>query len=541
VSVVNRRSSSGRLDGVAIGRLVRNSTAKQLGNWSSVAQEQELDALIEREGGSVVPYDEQGTSGRDLSKWAVALQMLADVEAGRLQGIAAYDIKRLTRDEWGVDGATIAKRLVAARAVLVTRSRVYELWNESDLTTFQIECLISGIDIRGIRRSLWRGVFARAANEVFFLTFPAVGYATRIVETNNNGRTKIKREPVKEPAHAAIMADLVRGFDECLSFGLIARRLNDKGLRPIGRRRPHVGQPVPWDAKQVRRILHNPLYTGWWDFGRTSDKRSLLWEDYRDQSFRHHVPDLAYWTVAQAQAWRQKFAARSTAPGVRARRYAHPLRGVLCCASCGTPMISSGVGRGAGYRPVNRYKCPIRHDRTRCPEPQSIYEHAALAALRAVMPRVLDDAKGLADEAKRQRRDRSEVEQRLHRELDEAVAQAEALEREWRSLAPPRPAALARELAEAEHRVEVLRQEAGGAENEERSFDELAAYCQAMAAQSLHLFDGLSPERQAMVYQALLRDVRVAGEGHVFTRRHEVVGYTCVLTGRPSTAPARPS
>jgi hypothetical protein len=44
-------------------------------------------------------YDEQGTSGATLGKRTVTLQALDDLEHGSIQGIAAYDVKRLTRDQ----------------------------------------------------------------------------------------------------------------------------------------------------------------------------------------------------------------------------------------------------------------------------------------------------------------------------------------------------------------------------------------------------------------------------------------------------------
>src|SRR5689334_20981070 len=111
------------LTSLRIGAVVRNSTASQVDNWSSVEQEQALAGRVEALGGEVVPFDEQSTSGRDLSKRKVMLEVLKQVDRRELQGIAFYDVKRLTRNEFGIDGGVIAKRLIAARAILVTAGR----------------------------------------------------------------------------------------------------------------------------------------------------------------------------------------------------------------------------------------------------------------------------------------------------------------------------------------------------------------------------------------------------------------------------------
>src|SRR5262245_5325087 len=147
MSTAARLPDSLPYEGMRIGRLLRNSAPKQVGNWSSVEQDEGLARKLGALGAEVVPYDEEGTSGSDLAKRKVCLRMLADVDAKKLDGISAYDIKRLTRNEYGVDGGVIARRLVEARAVLITYSKVYELWKEDDLLQFQFQCLIAGLDI----------------------------------------------------------------------------------------------------------------------------------------------------------------------------------------------------------------------------------------------------------------------------------------------------------------------------------------------------------------------------------------------------------
>src|SRR5262252_373400 len=155
-----------------IGLTIRNSTARQIGNYRSEVQG-DLAARIQERGYSVRIYDEQGTSGADLSKRKIALGMLEDLRTGVIHGIGALDVKRLTRDEFGVDGALIARRIVEAGGRFHTWDREYNLRLEDDLLQFQF--LISGIDVRNIRNTFWSGIFKKLEKEPVYMKTP-LGY-----------------------------------------------------------------------------------------------------------------------------------------------------------------------------------------------------------------------------------------------------------------------------------------------------------------------------------------------------------------------------
>src|SRR5215471_5299708 len=199
---------------VTIGLTIRNSTVRQVGNFRAEAQ-LDMGPLLEARGYTVRIYDEQGTSGKDLSKRKVALQMLEDLRQGDIQGIGAYDVKRLTRDEFGIDGGTIARRIVEAGGLFVTKDREYDLRNDDDLLQFQFQCFIAGIDWRNIRNTMWSGIFKRVEQEPMFLK-PPLGYMTVHALGDRPGRT-VKR-PAKNPEHAAAMVQLEQAFDECTSL-----------------------------------------------------------------------------------------------------------------------------------------------------------------------------------------------------------------------------------------------------------------------------------------------------------------------------------
>src|SRR6266581_131964 len=209
-----------------IGLIIRNSTVRQVGNYRSESQA-ELAERLQARGYAVRAYDEQGTSGADLAKRKVATQMLDDLKRGAIQGIAAYDVKRLTRDEFGIDGGTMARRIVEAGGRFITWDKEYDLRNDDDLLQFQFQCFIAGIDWRNIRNTLWSGIFKRVEQEPMFLK-PPLGYMTLVSPGDRPGRT-VKR-PAKNPEHAGIMIHLAKALDESMSLREVVRRLTAAGV-----------------------------------------------------------------------------------------------------------------------------------------------------------------------------------------------------------------------------------------------------------------------------------------------------------------------
>jgi hypothetical protein len=518
------RFAAAPLTGLRIGAVVRNSTASQVDNWSSVEQEQALAGRVEALGGVVVPFDEQSTSGRDLSKRKVMLEVLKQVDRRELQGIAFYDVKRLTRNEFGIDGGVIAKRLIAARAILVTAGRVYRLWQEDDLLDFQLQCFISGIDIRNIRRTFWRGLMARAKNEIFFLRTP-IGYTTAEVETGRNGpdrHPKTKRVPRKDPAQAELMDAISDAFEDCASLGEAARRLNDAGHRYTIPSGPQSGQPGTWTANKLWKLLRRPIYTGDFDFGYTVDRRNVVWEDHRADSMQHHDPDLAYWRRAQVIRWSEKFGA-GAAPRIRARRHLHPLLGALACSTCGRTMISAGATPD-GHR---RYWCPMTHDRTKCSYPQTIMERVALRELRAVLLSLLPAGLRLAEEARRQLTQNGRAD-----ELRDELAILEEQHREQRATLakfPVIPDAVVEHLLELEQRMRKLRDDVEVEEAKSLGSSQIQRLCELLASEPEHYFDQLTPEQQGRVYRLMVKDVQIEGTGHGRGRRWRIKAYTPLI------------
>ena len=510
---------------ITIGLLIRNSTVRQIGNWRSEAQ-YDLGPRIEQRGCIIRYYDEQGISGADLAKRKVAMQMLDDLKAGVIQGIAAYDFKRLTRDEFGIDGGTIARIVVQAGGRFHTLDREYNLRLDDDLLQFQFQCFIAGIDWRNIRNTFWSGTFKKLEREPHYMKTP-LGYMNVADEQG-------KKHVTKNPEHVAIIEALARLFDECDSLSEVVRRLNIHGpARPAFRGRG--GESTRWHKYGLRYVLRNTIYTGTFTFGTTLKQRSTVWDRFaldpetnQPKTFLRHCPELAYWETARVRRWRRKFdkpeLSRTMKGGQR-----HALGGVLECVSCGSRMIGHGpgtyacsaVGSGKGRGGVP------------CGEPQMLTESVVLQMLRQELPRAFADVQNLAERAR---------EQLLIRKPSAAAQQLAFLEDRARSIAEVMfnetipesalPTMLAR-LRETEAKTAELRIKIADEEDERQGDEELARTVEVLTSRPLDVIDRLSIADRGRVYAKLFSRVRIEVRGFAAGRQWRLAAYTARWIDHP--------
>jgi hypothetical protein len=509
------------LEGRRILRGVRVSTPHQVENWSVLAQEQDFNRVLEAWGATVIEFNEQQVSGRDLSKRKVLLEQLERLKRREADGIAYYDIKRLTRNELGIDGGLIAQKLIELRALLVTYRKIYELWKESDLKDFQFECMLAGIDVRGIRDTFWRGLFQRADSEPFQMGKAPVGYRNRHEESvKSNGRVAIRTILEKDPDTAEVMAEVVRLLDECHSLGEVCRQLNQVERFLLRARGDQRGQQiVPWRPNNLIRMLNNPKYHGQWYFGQTSKRQSPVWEGREHQRYHHDAPHLAYWTAGKALEWRRKFKPTGAwVPQSRARKYQHGLIGVLACVECGRPMVSAGqLG----------YQCSTQRNGL-CAAPQVLGERGALVALRMILPDLLPDAEVLAAENARQASSDERV-SGIESKLAILEQQQEADTGAWMAIQGVRPASITRALQEREIQIEATRTQLIEAREELTATQETFAGARELIEHSAEIMDHLTPYQQARVFRILVTEVRVRGVGLARGRRWHVESYRKLL------------
>lgn len=406
---------SGRLAGKRILVLSRLSGDKQIGNYSEEEQIDGLVRFVQGEGGTPVPLSEnvtrRGVSGQTLARRPVALEALERVEAGEAEGIGWYDYKRLSRNKYLIDQGVILSRMAAVRAVIVILGQIIRPWVPDERKQFQVMAAATE-DGSSLRDTFYRGQFGRAKKEPFVKGSAPIGFTTVPVEVHTGAPgtvPKVKRDPAKDPRCAELMASLREWYATCRTYGEVAERVNQRYPQLLGqpgqRPRKHTtaeGYAI-WTDFQARAALANPKYAGYWGFADRSLK-SEMWETdtrrERAQEYRHYRPDLAYWTLAEAEAWRARFGrhawggrrTRARTAGEDGVKRAPALTGVLACAGCGEALVGYGPGR---------YGCPLRTS-GRCEKPQIILESSALRVLDTLLEEALGRARGFAERLRQQ-------------------------------------------------------------------------------------------------------------------------------------------
>ena len=323
--------------------LLRNSTGKQIDNPRSVKAEELAIQLLEARGIKVgAVLDEQGTSGKDLTRRPIAQKLVDQLEAGVWAAVAVIEVSRTSRDPDGVDQRIFKRACRRGKALLLTPTKAYDFRNDSDDLQYEMEAMLAAREWRVLRRRTWEGIVERARIAPVFFGFPPFGYRSASGTFTIRGTTRTVRVLERNPAHAPLMTALGQALDEEDGLAAVAARLNAAGhLQPNGHR---------WYWSQVERVLKSPLYYGVWEFG-TVKQADDLWEELTATP-THEWPELAWYTEDRVKGWRRKCVGKGPIR-VRVQSRPHPLLGVLICRFCRRPLISQGA-RG--------YDCPSRRD-----------------------------------------------------------------------------------------------------------------------------------------------------------------------------------
>jgi hypothetical protein len=301
-------------------------------------------------------------------------------------------------------------------------------------------------------------------------------------------------------------------------------------------RKRHAGMRGGWHAGRVAAILANPLYWGEWTLGGQCDRLNPLWdvdgrrEKFEEEGKYRHVLDgrtpcpcgrahedvgvLAYWTPAQARAWRERLC--DARPRRRHGTHAHTLLGVLACAACGAAMI--GAGR-------HGYVCAGRNTRM-CPEPQQVAEGAARRELAKLLPealergrRAIERAAGLEQAARGRRKSVLTTKRRELEAVQEAMRGVLALAGKAKASSPTVKA----QFDEYLRREAALLEEVERLERGERVATDALVRMDELGGM-LAWFKELAPEEQGHLYRLLLAGVRLKGAGRGAGREYTLVG-----------------
>ena len=329
----------------------RVSTDREAQLESLENQKRFFEDFAEKQGHQLVKiYADEGISGRQMKGREQFLQMLRDAQEGAFDLVTVKDISRFSRNT--VDFLNAFRRLKSLGVAVWFLSGSQGLLGDSE----------------------------------FVLTI--FGALAQEESANLSRRVKFGKQ---EGAKRGRVPPELYGYDRVDAFTL---RINPAegetvkrifhwytgegiGCRAIALRLTALGIPAKrggdWNAKGVRRILGNPVYAGELvnnrfetvDFlsGKTGTRPQGEW-------LRHPRPELALVTRKEFDAAQRILESRAV-PKAESPKGRYPLSGLLCCASCGEPLVRRKRKAGA------RWLCPTPG----CPGHPSVGEEELNRAL----------------------------------------------------------------------------------------------------------------------------------------------------------------
>lgn len=326
-------------------------------------------------------YADEGISGKQLKKRDQFQQMLHDATTGAFEAVAVKDIARFARNT--LDFLHAIRTLKRYQVVVLFVTNNMSTYGDSEfmLTIFgaiaQEESINTSKRVRfGKKINAQRG---RVPNLVY-------GYTRRDLFT-----LQIQEEEAETVRRVFAMAR------DGYSMQRIAQALNSAGIP--------TRKGCLWDARNIRRMLQNPLYKGE-IINHKSETRDVLEgtrtalppaEWYHHMRPEYAVIEPALFDAVQDELARRK-AMRQRQKGERPARHhssAHLFSNLLVCAECGGSFSRKRYPRKHDVREFwvcrRRDQGVVGADGMRCRNQSHIDEHALQDFVRAYFAQCIAD------------------------------------------------------------------------------------------------------------------------------------------------------
>jgi len=227
--------------------------------------------------------------------------------------------------------------------------------------------LVSGVERLNIRKRLMDGRNNRARQGRIIAGARAPFGYRYVTERDHRGRVlscKLEIDYDKIVIYHLIVEWLLRGIPEegiaPMSVRGICRRLSFQGIETPS---PKSSE---WSIQTVKKILHNPVYCGRWEYGRNiwlledrvgGAKARIIGRRSDEETIAVSTPaavDLATW-----QAIQDRLASNKENKFHPPTKREYLLRGMVTCAKCNHKMIGEG-GRSGNGAILTYYSCHQR-------------------------------------------------------------------------------------------------------------------------------------------------------------------------------------
>jgi len=273
------------------------STDKQENSIAS--QERVLREYAAKNGYKITDsYIDEGLSGRVAEKRPAFMRMVENSGKDLFDTVLVYDSSRFARN---LEESIVYKSMLKRNGVALVSITEPTLDDDSALITDAMLGALNEMHSRKLSKAVKRGMVDKA-RQGKFQTPPPFGY------TKENGKL------IPIPEEAKTIRLLFSLFVEAQSWYGVAVKLND--MRAAKR------NAYGWYARDVKRILHNPVYIG-----------NLRYDGEVYKGEHEPIVDMEMW--GEVQSIIEKKPKSKTRP---ASTYKHWLSGMMRCAYCGGKM-----------------------------------------------------------------------------------------------------------------------------------------------------------------------------------------------------------
>lgn len=370
----------------------KDMEAEARGEGETLARhEAQLRQLADRLGVPLLETYTELVSGDTITERPEVRRLLADISAGKWDGVFVMDVDRLGRGD-SIDQGIILQTLVYSNTLIVTPDKIYDPQDDADAEFFEIKLFFSRREYNMIKKRMQRGRLASAAEGLYQSPKPPFGYERYKLQGRKGWSLRIV--PEKAGIVRAVYDWYINGMDgKPVGCNVIADRLNDMGVPTYS--------GVPFTRSSIRQMLSNPVYIGKirWNTRVTTVKivdgvrtKSRPLSDDPILVDGQHDPIVDKATFDRVQ---QILAERGKPPVHSNMTIVNPLAGLVICSECGHHMSR----KADAYRKDAAIACFTSRCPT-CTTYVSVVENSVLEILESWVAAFEAEEKSKADRAR---------------------------------------------------------------------------------------------------------------------------------------------
>lgn len=307
-----------------------------------------LNDLARRLGLTVDAVYSEIVSGETIAERPEMQRLLADVQAGKWDGVLVYEVERLARGD-SIDQGIVSQTFTYAGTKIYTPAKTYDPTNEFDEEYFEFGLFMSRREYKTIRRRMIAGRIASVKEGKYMGKNDPFGY--RRVKLNEKGWSL---EIV--PEQAEIVRRIYGWCIDGVGCQTIARRLTAMGVKT------RVG--ADWSPASVIQCIQNPLYCGYVTWGRKTSKKLVQGSSVTRKRVVKDEGDYIkakglHEALVSEETWDAAQAALHSRPAIKVRsdrKMRNPYQGLIYCAKCGH-RLQMGTSHRGGHTTYSLF-CP---------------------------------------------------------------------------------------------------------------------------------------------------------------------------------------